>query len=77
MTVKQFWKKDLGDFREKDRVKINSLRDTVVAVDTSAWVHQLDTSDDDIQYARTSKPPYPHPKIINLFAGRYMLRCWR
>ena len=71
MTVKQFWKKDLGDFREEERVLIKSLCDKRVAVDTSAWVHQLDTKDEDIQYSRTSDPPYPHPAIINLFAGRH------
>ena len=71
MTVKQFWKKDLGDFRDEDRVLIKSLCDKRVAVDTSAWVHQLDTREDDVQYARTSEPRYPHPAVINLFARRY------
>ena len=70
MTVKQFWKQDLGEFREEDRKVLNSLRDKYVAVDTSAWVHQLDGVDE-IKYARTSVPPYPHPAIINLFAARH------
>ena len=70
MGVKQFWKKDLGDFRQEDRKLIASLADKRVAVDTSAWVHLLDGKWD-IKYARTSNPPYPHPTIINLFIARY------
>ena len=70
MGVKQFWKKDLGDFRQEDHKLIASLADKRVAVDTSAWVHLLDGKWD-IKYARTSNPPYPHPTIINLFIARY------
>lgn len=70
MTVKQFWKKALGEFRTEDRISIELLRGKRVVVDTSAWVHQFDGKHD-IQYARTSIPPYPHPGIINVFAARY------
>lgn len=70
MTVKQFWKKALGEFRTEDRISIELLRGKRVVVDTSAWVHQFDGKHD-IQYARTSIPTYPHPGIINVFAARY------
>ena len=70
MTVKQFWQKDLGEFRKEERQLIQSLEDKRVAVDTSAWVHQYDCVHD-VQFARTSNPPYPHPAIVNSFSSRY------
>ena len=40
--VKQLWKKHLGEFRDEDRKKIDSLPDKKVAIDVSAWMHMLD-----------------------------------
>ena len=70
MTVKQFWQRHLGEFRQEERQVIQSLKDKHVAVDVSAWVHQFDGIHD-VQFARTSNPPYPHPAIVNSFSSRY------
>lgn len=69
MTVKGIWANALGNFRGTERTLINFMYGKYVVVDTSSWVHNGDRKQD-IQYARTSNPKYPHPALISMFAAR-------
>ena len=69
MGVKSLWRNSLGNFRDSDRKLISSLSDKRVVIDTSSWMHTQDGIWE-VQYARTSKPKYPHPIITRTFAAR-------
>ena len=70
MGVKNLWCKALGIFREQDVVKLDSLADKCVVIDTSAWMHKLDTIHE-VAYAWTSSPVYAHYIIKCNFEAKY------
>ena len=70
MGVNDLWSDGLGNFRREALSSMSSLAGKMVAIDVSAWVHQLDQIHE-TAYARTSVPPYPSLAVKMSFQAKH------
>mmetsp|Transcript_2100 Transcript_2100/g.3218 ORF Transcript_2100/g.3218 Transcript_2100/m.3218 type:complete len:677 (-) Transcript_2100:130-2160(-) len=70
MGVDNLWSDGLGNFRKEPLSSMISLAGKTIAIDVSAWVHQLDQLHD-TAYARTAVPPFPSLAVKMSFKAKH------